>query len=117
MPVWPESLPQVPLLGGYDETPPALTLRTDMDAGPAKVRRRFTAGVRQYGMAFLLTAAQLGTLDTFFMDDLEGGALSFDFPAPRGGGTIAVRFVEPPAYTPAQSADTWRVAVQLEQLP
>lgn len=37
MPVWPVTLPQDVLIDGYDEKVPEMTLRTQMDAGPAKV--------------------------------------------------------------------------------
>ncbi|QLH37711.1 MAG: hypothetical protein HWD60_00095 [Defluviicoccus sp.] len=42
--VWPSSLPQKPLVDGFSETAPNLVVRSPMDVGPAKVRRRATAG-------------------------------------------------------------------------
>lgn len=116
MPSWPSTLPQTPLLRSYGETPPNLVLRTSMDAGPAKVRRRFTAGVRQFSFDFQLTGAQLEILDSFFMDDLAAGSTAFDFPSPRTGDPVQMRFTEAPQYS-ARGGDIWIVKLSLEALP
>lgn len=115
MPSWPTSLPQRPLIEGYQETPPNVLLRTQMDAGPAKVRRRFTAGVRIYSVAYLLTSTQLTTLDSFFVSDCKHGSVSFTWPHPRTGANITVRFLEPPQYSSADQH--WRVTCKFEELP
>lgn len=78
--VWPPSLPQAPLIDGYSDTLPKTTVRTQMDAGPAKARSRFTAGVEpvKYTLPHL-TNDQKETLKGFFNNTLSGGALSFDW--------------------------------------
>jgi hypothetical protein len=40
--VWPAGLPQCPSVGGYQERFTETALRTPMEAGVAKLRRRFT---------------------------------------------------------------------------
>ena len=40
--VWPAGLPQRPSVGGYQERFTETALRTPMEAGAAKLRRRFT---------------------------------------------------------------------------
>ena len=71
---WPAApFPQVPLVEGYDEAAPSTTVRTKMDAGPPKVRRRYTAGVRNFGIMLDLTLAQVETLDAFYVTTLHGG--------------------------------------------
>lgn len=115
-PIWPASLPQDPLIQGLQEQFPANTIRTQTDAGPAKVRRRFTAGVRRFpGLRMWLTDAQAATFDTFVTDTLGDGALSFEWKHPRTGETKALRFVEPPRL----SADGihWLAEMNLEMLP
>ena len=57
MAVWPLDLPQKPLLQGFSETLPNLVTRSPMDIGPAKVRRRSTAGVTQLQCVFRLSTA------------------------------------------------------------
>ena len=119
--VWPPSLPAEALLAGLEETPPELRLRTAMDAGPAKVRRRFTAGVRVFSVSLLLTRAQVQTFDEFLLTTVEGGSLPFTWKHPRTGNPIDFRFVELPRYAaraPRQLAgDYWSLSFTLEALP
>lgn len=115
MTIWPDTLPQSPLADGYGETAPDNTVRTEMEQGPAKIRRRGTAAVRKLRFALLLDAAQVETLDDFYAETLAGGALAFTFPQPRGDGTVQCRFVKPPEYGAAGKA--FRAAMELEVLP
>ena len=116
MPAWPSTLPQDVLIDGYDEQVPETTLRTSMDAGPAKVRRRFSAGVRVFAVTVPLTRAEVETLDAFYLNDLQGGALRFDWTSPRTGAPVQFRFLAPPRYAPQSQAD-WLGQLQLEVLP
>ena len=110
---WPGTLPATPLLRGYAESPPDLTIRTQMDQGPAKIRRRFTAAPRPMRFAFNMTTAQIAILDTFYVTTLSGGALTFTFTNPRTAATDTYRFLSPPTYTP-WSGSYWRVELDLE---
>lgn len=116
MPSWPVSLPASPLAEGFSETPPATSLRTEMDQGPAKMRQRTTAGVGRLGFSLLLSLAQVQILDEFFRNDTKGGSLSFSFAHPRGGAAITCRFIEPPRYQAATGA-WFRAQLSLEVLP
>lgn len=116
MPSWPETLPAVPLLDGFHETVPDAVIRTSMEQGPAKARRRSTAAVRLFELHYLLDRAQLAALDAFFLTTLMGGVLPFGFPHPRGGGTLSCRFVRPPEYAAANGA-YFRATCMLEALP
>ena len=101
MPTWPATLPQAPNGGDYQETPPELLLETQMEAGPPKSRRRFTAGVRKLSLPYRFEPGQLEIFDAFLMDDLENGALPFDFPwppAPRATATVSVKLLKKPTY-------------------
>jgi len=113
--VWPVSLPQAPLIG-HVERAPDLVVRTTMDAGPDKVRRRFTAGVRPLTMTMIVDESQFSTLDDFFVTTLAGGVLSFDLTVPSTGLTERMRFVGPPEYVLA-TPTKWRVRLDLEVLP
>lgn len=119
MPTWPASLPQSPLQRDYNETLPNLTITTQMDQGPAKVRRRFTAGVTKYQFSFLMNATQLTAFNTFFTSDISSGALAFDFPDPRSGSTESFRIdmdQGPPAIIP-NSGNQYIVSFAAEKLP
>lgn len=114
---WPAALPPLVAVDGYGEQPPDTALRTRMDAGPAKVRRRFTAGPRPLSVRLDLDATQVEALDAFYVTTLEGGALAFDWMHPRTQAATALRFVRPPAYRPLSSDAAWSAALQLEILP
>ena len=114
--VWPSALPQRVLAPGYDEQPPELTLRTPMDAGPAKVRRRFTAGPRPIRASVRLSMAQRQALDDFFVTVLAGGALPFDWSHPVTSASATFRFRSPPRIT-ARTATLFDAALDLEILP
>lgn len=118
MPAWPGTLPDEPLLAGYGERPPATGLRTAMDAGPAKQRNRFTAGVRRFRFTLDVTKAQVAIFDTFFNVTLEGGTLAFDWTDPRTLASVSFRFdaTKPPEYIPV-SQQRWDVKLDLEILP
>jgi hypothetical protein len=93
---WPSGLPQIPLMAGYEETFPDTAIRTEMEVGPAKVRRRTSHNVRPLSVGFYLTTAQVDILDTFYSTTLSGGTLAFDHEHPRTGDAAELRFTGPP---------------------
>lgn len=115
--VWPASLPQNPLLAGFTESPPNLTIRTPMEAGPPKLRRRATAGVRPLPLQVALTKAQVATLDAFYLTTLAGGSLPFDWTHPRTAAAATFAFTAPPSYTPLGSDLNYSVQLPLEVRP
>ena len=115
MPTWPSSLP-APKSESFEETPPQVTLRTQMDMGPDKVRKRFSAGVRPLSFKMILTVAQIATLDTFFVTDTSSGASRFDYTHPRTSAAVKARFVEAPKYKSIDPA-YYEADIKLEILP
>jgi len=113
--VWPPSLPQEPLIGWVEQWAET-RVRTETDSGPAKVRRRFTAGVRQLQLPLALTEAQMATLDTFFDSTTAGGALRFEWQHPRTGATHEFRFLDPPQIQESNPG-LYRLTLNLELLP
>lgn len=77
MPSWP--LPNVKfLMSGYQETMQNTVIRTEMDAGPAKVRQRFTKNVQPIkGKLTPILDDEYATLYGFFQSTCGGGALPF----------------------------------------
>ncbi len=116
MTTWPITLPAYPLLEKYAEAMPSTSIRTDMDSGPAKIRQRTTAGVRQLSVGYLLSKSQVSDLEGFYSETLKGGSLSFEFTHPRDDTTVLCRFVEPPSYN-ATNGDYFNVSIGLEILP
>lgn len=121
MVAWPGSLPQYAYLP-VSETRQSATLRSNMESGPPKVRRRFTAAMRHLDFDMAFDGTQKATFDTFFNTTLSEGAVSFDFPDPVSGNTIGVRFREPVSWQQTQTGATsaersWRGKMKLEVLP
>jgi hypothetical protein len=87
---WPLSLPQSPQKG-YSETGGVLTDRTPQDSGPAKLR--YIGNKPQVlSVTFLMTTAQVTTLENFVKNTTRGTA-RFYFPHPRLSTPVEARIV------------------------
>lgn len=118
MPTWPISLPQEPLLAGFQFTPQVNVISFGTEVGPGKVRRRSTARVRQLPFNVHVTDAQLDDFVAFFQDDLLDGALAFDLIDPVAGGTRSFRFSPQSPYSVSPiGPNRWLLATQLMMLP
>ena len=116
VPAWNVNLPQELFVSGYGQSPPAVTIKSEMDAGPAKIRRRFTAGVSPVSGTMIMTAAQLATFETFFNTTLLGGSLRFSWTTPPAHSVACeMRFKEVPSWTKVE--DEYEVSLSLEVLP
>jgi len=115
---WPTSLPQTPQKG-YSETGGALIMRTSMDAGVAKQRRRGRSP-SQLNTSFIFTTAQVTTLELFVKNTIKGVA-RFGFPHPRTKTTEEVRIIpqgDGTLYNITYLApEYWTITLTLEVLP
>lgn len=75
-------------------------IRSSVDIGPAKVRRRFTAPVDIYQCSIKLIYSDYLILKNFFDNTLNGGVLPFEYTDPFLGTTQEFRFTQPPTLTP-----------------
>lgn len=114
MATWPTQLP-APQIAGYQLAPEASFARTDMDAGPARQRRRFTAAPTAIDVQLVLTAAQFEIFEAWFERRIESGAQWFSAPIANGQGvsTVDCRFTEPWTAAPLGGGD-WQVAAKWE---
>lgn len=116
--VWPTALPQVPQKG-YSETGGVLVVKTPQDKGPAKMRK-LGSKPQMLNVSFLMTTAQLTTLETF-VKTTTGGVSRFGFTHPRTGVIVEVRIVpqgEGDYYTLTYVAPGYyTVQLQFEVLP
>ena len=116
MPTWPVTLPQTLLMDGYGEAAPNVLLRSQMEIGPAKVRRRSSAGIRPVKGYLILTLEELEIFKAFHHDDLEDGALRFTWVEPLDEETeVEMRFAEVPSWSSENGL--YKVQMSLEILP
>jgi hypothetical protein len=113
MATWPSTLP-APLNEGYSIEPQQQTIRTDMEVGNPRVRRRTAARVDNIPVAWMMTNAQFSAFRTWFDGDGEGGAAWFTVAIPQGDETSTeARFVD--TFRAEKVAFThWRITATLE---
>lgn len=110
MATWPSEL--IVTRDSYSESPPDRAIRSPMDVGPQKVRRRASSAVRPIGLKLFLTDDLLDTFDDFFNDN---DTLVFDFIDPRTGDSKRARFTGAPSYNLNETM--WEVSIKMEYLP
>ncbi len=114
---WPASLP-APALNTLRETPPNNSIASQMDKGPAKVRRRTTANVRPISFIMKCTPDQIATLDDFYDNTTFSGSVDFDYTHPRTGAAVTARFKpETPPTWDEQEGVLYNATIELEILP
>lgn len=115
MTTWPGTIPSEFEQGGYQEAFANNTIKTSMDAGPPKRRRRTTASIKLFSGFIMMTDAEVALLETFYYDTI-GEVNVFDFTHPRRDTTVQVVFAEPPSLTYI-SPNNWRVGLKFEEQP
>lgn len=114
---WPATLPDFTnfLQDSYTEALADNVIRTDMEIGPAKVRRRSSAAPQLIEGRLRLKTAQLTVFKTFYEDTIFFGALAFDAVHPRTAAAISARFAVVPQIS--ASGIDWIAALKIEVLP
>lgn len=115
MAVWPPSLPQAPRLEGFSESGDGVVLRSNMDAGPPKLRPVYSKEVVRVPVSMTMDDTQVATFVTFWRTTLVMGSLSFEWEDFIEGGTVDVYFASRPTYTKL-SADLTRVEFLVEHM-
>jgi hypothetical protein len=116
MSTWPSTLPGFPLADSFREIAPETSIRTAMDQGPAKLRRRTTAAARDIYASYILSRAQVEHLEAFYVAELAGGSAAFTYTHPRTEAPVTCRFRKPPEYI-SLNGDYFRVTLEMEILP
>lgn len=115
-PVWPATLPQFFQTDGLNEEKVDNAVRTAMEDGTIKVRRRFTKSAIKVTGTVMMTDAQKAILDAFFEDTCKDGALYFDWVLPSTGAAKTYIWMKPPK-TAAAGGLNWRAALELVTVP
>ena len=111
---WPELLPSGLLAGGFSKQPQGSVIRTAMDAGPKKARRRYTAGTVKYSGKQIFDAAELAVFEQFYHNVLADGVLRFNFTDPVTLEAAEFRFAAD--YSVNSVDGLFEVSTQLERL-
>lgn len=121
MATWPPTVPSVLQNSGYSHDAESGVIRTDMDTGPAKTRRRFTAVTENHSGSIIMTKTQFATWKTWFVNTIMQGTLPFDMTDPLTGDTVSMRIVvdsgAPYKFAPESGTDYGVLSLKLEKLP
>lgn len=116
---WPAELPQNLIVEGFSYAPQSQVIRTEMDAGPAFQRRRYTTERVQVSGAILVVGlAPAQTFLDFLNNTLNGGAEAFDWKDPIRNSPARLQFIgtDPPVIAKV-GGDIYRISMHLEILP
>lgn len=109
---WPTTLPEK-FSRNFETTDVDTLLRSEMEYGPQKVRRRFTGNIEQIQTSINLTEEQVGILRNFYRNTLGGGTLPFTHKYPTNNTVVEYRFLAPPAISHL-GGKAWMASLQLE---
>lgn len=98
MATYPTTLPK-PIARGFQIQTGAMTIRTDMEVGAARVRRVTAARNDKLSVTMIFTDSQMAAFRAWFEDatQADGGASWFNISLPTGDGgvtAIEARFVD-----------------------
>ena len=114
MATWPSKF--CPLMGSYQESPADNLIRSSMDTGPAKIRKRSTSNTKPMSFNIYVRNEDMDEFDGFFNTDTMGGSLEFDFTHPRTKLAVKARFTSIPSYSD-RSGKGFNVSIELEIMP
>lgn len=116
-PVFPVTLPK-PSMRQYSLTPVNNVIRTEMESGPARTRRRYISVPTDVSVVWTLTRAELEAFQSFYREAIYDGAGWFLMPVVMGDGEALrkSRFKQPYEAATVANEHVWRVTATLEVL-
>ena len=111
---WPDFLPSDFLADGLSIQPQNNVIRTTMDAGPKKARRRYTARTINFIGKQRFDEFELDAFKQFFHTVLADGVLRFNFTDPINNQLAEFRFTE--NYTVIEIGGLYEITLPLERL-
>ena len=115
---WPNVniLPQEIFVNSFNQLAISNNIRTSIEAGVDKVRRRYTTPIVTMKGKMWLTHQEYLNLENFYNITLQGGVQRFNFKDPADQTRIyEYRFVSPPSYS-ALSSNYYEVSLNWERL-
>ena len=111
---WPDGLPNTLFINGLSAKRNSNVIRTQMDAGPKKARRRYTASTKNFTGKMLLNESQRFELEQFYRVTLADGVLRFNFTDPQTLESGEFRFTDD--YTENSVDGMFEISMSLERL-
>lgn len=112
--IWPKELPQMLRIDGLSGQMQTSVIRTEMDAGPAKARQRYTVATKIFSGSIIVSEDQRRILEQWFKINLGGGVLRFQMLHPQTGEYKEFRFVED--YQEVAADGKWEISMKMEQM-
>jgi len=113
---WPPGISEAFTADAFTEDPQDIVIRSAMDTGPAKVRRRFVNPTKKYTCQIILRdATEYQTLTDFYYITCQGGTDTIALNHPITGVPGEFRFSSPIKYNAVGIA--WQASFDLESLP
>ena len=114
-PNFPATLPGMSMRN-YSLKPTNNIIRTEMEAGPARTRRRYISAPTEVTVQWRFSLDELEIFQTFYRDTIFDGAGWFNIKVVdgRGEGTYLARFREPYQATTEAREYLWTVNATLE---
>jgi len=111
---WPVTLP-LPSIGGYSVHPGEAILRTEMEAGPARQRRRYTQVPSRISVRWTFRRDQFALFEAWYRWQAKEGGEWFEINLLGGLGLVVheARFTRPFDARP-RSGILWEVSSELE---
>jgi hypothetical protein len=119
MATWPITLPEAPLKEGYAITVGSAPLRSDMEVGPARVRRQTKSRNDKLPLSVSMSSSQVGIFRSWYDGDsgLAGGVNWFTGLRLSVDGIcqtdLECRFLSPPTIT-YRGNNLWNVSFSVE---
>lgn len=104
-----------PHMASYAEAVQDPTIRSEMDTGPPKVRRRWTATITTLSASWRVTGEVLENFLAWYRSAISYGTTPFSWTHPRTGDPVTARLVGPPRWSPADGR--WLLELTVEVLP
>lgn len=112
--MWPAELPQVLMLNGLSAEKQNNVIRTQMDAGPQKIRRRYTVATKDFSGQIIVSEQQRQILENWYDNDIASGSLRFFMKDPQTLILSQFRFLE--KYKEDSINGLWKITLSLEKM-
>lgn len=92
---YPATLPDV-MVSGLGYQPQSAVVRTQMEDGRYRIRRRFRSVPTEYSVSWTFTTAELEEFESWFQNTIDYGADEFTITMASGNGntTVTAQFIE-----------------------